>query len=226
MLSQIADWEENLMNNWDHSRAKGDAEGMAFYAVDASFDFSPKRFEELQEDFVHHLISHEILELDYNPNLKIHRKLDEHEEQFCARCLEKLREDYAQEYQTLLDTLERQENRLKERLERETREHGDALAEAGDQNGGDHQRQMDAQASMVDMDDIQRELLEIEKLREIKLKEFENNLDTLARQIEKDIMRVNHGNVKILNFALVWLPFTEFVIQDGPNRRLELIRSF
>lgn len=227
--SQMADWEQSQITRWDNANTRSDAQGIAFYVVDPSCDFSAKRFEELQEDFVRHLISNETLELDYNPNLKLHRKLDEEPEQFHNRCIEMLREKFSQEYQTLLDTLERQEDRLKEKLEREVREHGDpreAAAEERSSGLASNQQQMDTQGAIVDMDDIQRELLEIQKTRESKLKEFEDNLESLAQQLEKDILRVNHGNVKILRFALVWMPYTEFVIQENDTRRLEIIQSF
>lgn len=228
-VSEFPDWDQNQVPNWDNSHCRSNAEGVSFYVVDPSFDFSAKRFDELQEEFMRYLISNEILELDYNPNLKIHRKMDEEQGQFYTRCVEKLRESYSQEYQTLLDTLERQENRLKEKLEREVREHGNALSSGNDEPTGGldmNQREMDAQATIVDMEDIRRELAEIQKSRELKLKEFEDNLDTLAHQVEKDILRLNHSNIKILRFALVWLPYTECVIQENDNRRIDVIKSF
>lgn len=228
-LAQFADWEQNQVVDWDNTRTRSDSGGVSFYMVESSHDFSGKRFEELQEEFVQYLISNETLELDYNSNLKIHRKLDEEQSHFYNRCLEMLREEHSQEYQTLLDTLERQEDRLKERLQRETRDHGESVSAGNDEASGvldTNRHEMDAQATFVDMEDIRRELLEIQKSRESKLKEFEDNLDTLARQVEKDILRVNHGMVKILRFALVWLPYTEFVIQENDTRRMETLRSF
>ncbi len=49
----------------------------------------------------------------------------------------------------------------------------------------------------------------------------------LSRQQEKDYIRVNRGQIRILRFAFIWLPYMELVIQgeDG-TRRMELIRSF
>lgn len=228
-VSEFPDWDQDQIVHWDNSRSRSNSEGVSFYMVDSTFDFSAKRFDELQEEFIRYLISNEILELDYNPNLKIHRKMDEEQTQFYTRCIEKLRESHSQEYQTLLDTLERQENRLKERLEREAREHDNALSAGNDEPSGGldtNRREMDAQATIVDMEDIRRELADIHKSRESKLKEFEDNLDTLAQQIEKDILRLNHSNIKILRFSLVWLPFTEFIIQENETRRVEIIKSF
>lgn len=227
--SQMADWDQNGIDRWDNTRVRSDAQGVAFYQVDSSYEFSEARFEQLQDEFKQHLVSVEKLELDYNPHLKIHRKLDEEEELFHARCLEKLREKYSQEYQNLLDTLERQENRLKEKLEREVREHGNPEdGPAAEMSGGlDLNRQeMDAQGAIVNMDDIRRELETIRKQRELKFQEFEENLQTLSRQRETDILRVNHGDIKVLRFALVWLPHTEFIIQENETRRTVILRSF
>jgi hypothetical protein len=225
--SQMVDWDQNQIEKWDNSRTRSDAQGVSFYVFDSSFAFTQERFEELQGEFVQYLLTKQTLELDYNPHLKIHRKLDEAQDQFQARCLEKLREMYAQEYQTLLDTLSRQEDRLKEKLDREVREHGNPEDGSMDLSKiEDNQTEMDSHGAKVDMEDIRRELAEIGKLREAKLNDFEESLQSLSRQCEKDILRVNHGNIKILRFALVWLPYTELVIQDGDSRRIEIVKSF
>src|SRR5262245_26053991 len=66
-ISQLCDWEGSLIRRWDNSRARSDAEGVAFYIVNASYDFSQERFDQLQDEFVQHLTSSETLELEYNP---------------------------------------------------------------------------------------------------------------------------------------------------------------
>ena len=229
-ISQIVDWDNNLIQKWENTNTRSDSEGIAFYAVDSSFEFSQDFFEQLKDEYIKYLISNETLELQYNPHLKVHRKLEEDESAFQARCLEKLRDMYSQEYQTLLDTLSRQADRLKEKLEREIREHGNPNEGGGgnvDVNAVlTNEQEMQSHGAIVNMEDIRRELVGIQKSREPKLTDFEENLLSLSRQSEMDILRVNHGNVKILRFALVWLPYTEFVIQDGDIRRLEVVQAF
>jgi hypothetical protein len=88
------------------------------------------------------------------------------------------------------------------------------------------QAEIDAQQSISQMEDIQRELVTIQKQKDGKLHEFEENLIALAKQREKDIVRVNRGNVRTLRFGILWLPFTEYIIQEENRRRIELIQSF
>lgn len=236
---QFADWEKHLIEKWDSSNIRSDAEGLAFYGVEPGFDFSRDNFEALQEQFTDYLLA-QTLELSYNPHLRIYRKLDEDEPQFFQRCLESVRELYDHEKKTLKETILRHEERLKEKLEREMREHGGNTAELQSFNPDDtkpgtskasrspskNQAEMDAKESIVNIEDIQRELAIIQKDKEEKLNEFEENLHSLASQRETDLIRVNRGNIKVSRFSLLWLPYTEFIIQEDDRRRVELVRSF
>ena len=199
----------------------------------------------MQEQFIDHLTTNETLALIFNPHLRIYRKLDETEELFTNRCLECVREENDQERKQLLETILRQEERLKEKLGREYREHGlsnqsdmqtakenEASARLEAQAKGktatleEIQAEIDAQQSFSQMEDIQRELVTMQKQKDEKLQEFEENLVGLAKQREKDLVRVNRGNVRTLRFGILWLPFTEFIIQEENRRRIELIQSF
>jgi hypothetical protein len=246
-LSQIGNWDENLITNWENANIRTSSEGVCFYEVDASFDFSPGRFETLQEEYIQFLISSETLAVIYNPQLKICKKLEETEEQFYARCLDQVRENYTPELRIVKDTVLRQEERLKEKLTREIREHGDEQLALQATTGREqnvpqsrtdrlrkrkkgtptHEEELGAHESMANREDIQRQLIDIQKSKALKMGELEENLVALARQREEDIFRLNHGNVRILRFALVWLPFTEFIVElnDG-GRRTEQIKSF
>ncbi len=242
---QMADWEKSLIEKWDPSRALATAETNSCFFVDEAQDFSASQFQSMQEQFIDHLTSNETLELTFNPHQRLYCKLDENEEQFFIRCLERLREEHDQEMKQLQETILRQEERLKEKLEREYREHGlsasdlqaareSETAERSEAQTGsttaaslaELQAEIDVQQSFSNMEEIQRELAAIQKQKEDKLREFEENLVALAKQREKDIVRVNRGNVRILRFAILWLPFTEFIIQEDTRRRIDLIQSF
>jgi hypothetical protein len=241
----MADWENTLLEKLDPASVSGSAEPNCFFLVEENHDFSPSHFQAMQEQFIDHLTTNETLALIFNPHLKMYRKLDETEEYFTNRCLERVREENDQERKQVLETILRQEERLKEKLEREYREHGlsnksdmqtakenEASARLEAQATGktatleEIQAEIDAQQSFLQMEDIQRELLTMQKQKEEKLQEFEENLLGLAKQREKDIVRVNRGNVRILRFGILWLPFTEFIIQEENRRRIELIQSF
>ncbi len=239
---QMADWEKDLVEKVDLSKTRPSAEPNCSFEVDANQDFSPAHIQSIQEQFVEYLTTNETLELAFNPHLRIYRKLEENEEMFFNRCLDSLHEEHEQERRQLVETILRQEERLKERLEREYREHGvnpssvsqtDSSAAKDAQTGvqsatslAEVQAALDVQDSVVHMGQIQRELVAIQKEKEDKLREFEENLVALAKQREKDIVRVNRGNVKMLRFAVLWLPFTEFIIQEDSGRRIELLKSF
>jgi hypothetical protein len=238
----MADWENNLVKKMDPSKTRQSAEPNSSFDVDANHDFSPAHIQSIQEQFVEHLTTNETLELAFNPRLRIYCKLDENEEMFFNRCLDRLREENDQERKQLQETILRQEERLKERLEREYREHGvNPAAVAQNESSAaldvqpniqsatslaEVQAALDVQDSVIHMGEIQRELGAIQKMKQEKLQEFEENLITLAKQREKDIVRVNRGNAKLLRFAVLWLPFTEFIVQEDSQRRIELIQSF
>lgn len=237
-MSKMANWEENLIPNWEHSMTRMNPEPECFYMYDGAFDFSPSRFESLQEDYIGHLITNEVLRLQFNPHLKLYKKVDEPEEVFFSRCLEKIRADRVPEVKTLEDTIQRQMDRLKEKLEREVREVGaDALEiesarsvtpqpRKKNQISSDHSEQMDIRESIQTIGDINKELAVLEEDREVKREEFEASLMSLASELEDDMMRLNRGDIRVLRFSLIWLPYTEFVIQERDERRMELIQSF
>jgi hypothetical protein len=226
----IPDWERNLVEKWDNANIRSDSEGICFYAVHSHFDFSPERFESLKEDFIQFLISSEVLELPYNPYTKLYRKPEESEENFFERCLEKLREENKQEIRNLEESILRQEDRFKERLDREARgttgemQRDGAIAVA--QAAAGHNAEMEAQESRMTIDAITRQFEQWKTLKEDKMKEFNENLNQMARRQEKDIFRVNHPDIRILRIALVWLPYTEFVVQTQERRSVILIKSF
>jgi hypothetical protein len=194
----------------------------------------------LQEEFKQYLVTTETFELVYNPHLKLCKKLDETDEQFFQRCLDQVRIEYDQEKRTLEETILRQEERFKEKLEREVRQHGENPLEnqpsappvrgrqkrVNKQATISHQEEIDVQGSRVNREDIQRQLSELQIAKAAKLTEFEEGLTALARQRQKDLFRLNSSNVRILRFSLVWLPFTELIIQDQDQRRVEQIKSF
>jgi flagellar biosynthesis GTPase FlhF len=243
--AHMTDWENRLIEKVDPASVSGSAEANSFFLVEENQDFSPSHFQSMQEQFVDYLTTNETLALIFNPHLRLYRKLDETEESFTNRCLEAVREENDQERKQLLETILRQEERLKEKLGREYREHGlsnqsdmqtakenQASARIEAQASGktatleEIQAEIDAQQSFSQMEDIQRELATMQKQKDEKLHEFEESLVALAKQREKDIVRVNRGNVKTLRFGILWLPFTEFIIQEENRRRVELIQSF
>ena len=246
--SQMGEWEKNMVEKWDNRNTRSSAEGVCFYLCDSSFDFSAERFEMLQEEFLQFLISQETLELYHNPYLKIYKTTEEPEESFFARCLEEMRKNFEQEMKTLEETILRQQDRLKERLDREVRELGSdptglqpaarketetgaarvpARASSERQSSAVHtQEEMDVQESIVTIEDLRKQISELQTQKEIKIKEFDENLHTMAQEREKDILRLNRANVQVLRFSLVWLPYTEFVLQQPEGRLLKLIQSF
>ena len=240
--SGLGEWETNLVPNWDNMNTRTTSEGICVYACDSTHDFSPERFEILQEEFIQFLISRETLEIDHNPYLKIHRKLDETEESFFERCLEKISDSFHQEMKTLEETILRQQDRFKERLDREVRELGaDPLdlqvsldptqelsrpAKGRVESSTTTQEEMDVQESMMTIEDLRKQITELQGQKEEKIKESESNLIHLAKERQMDILRLNRTNVELLRFSLVWLPYTEFVIQEQDSRQLRLIQSF
>lgn len=223
-FSGMADWDNNLMSKWENMNTRQAPEGLSFYVFDKTFDFSEERFDVLKEEFIHHLMSAETLELYYNPFLKVYRKLHEKEENFVLRCLEQARESLGNEMGILNETKLRQETRLKERLEREVRD--TPAMEVPDSTLETNRSEMEAQGSMVTIDQIGKEMVELEAQKVEQLKEFEERVQEVARSQEKDIFRLNRANIQVLRFSLVWLPYTEIVIQDGEGRRMEQIKSF
>ncbi len=205
-----ADWDKTILERWDNKSTQSSPAGDSFFVVDPSCDFSSGRFELLQEEFLQFLISEEVLTLNLNPYLKIYRRIDEPEETFFERCMEEIRTSFSKELNALEETILRQKNRLKERLEREVREREEQQKEGPSQ----------------EIKEINQELAALEELRESKRKELEKSLHTLSRDQELDILRLNRNHVEVLRFALVWLPYTEFVIQEKDHRRLELVQSF
>jgi hypothetical protein len=225
----IPDWERNLVEKWDNANIRLGVEGICFYAVHNLFDFSPEHFDALKEDFIQFLISSEVLELYFNPYAKLYRKPDEAEENFIERCLEKLREENEQEIRNLEETILRQEDRFKERLEREREsiselQSNEAVAVASTPTN--HHAEMEAQESRMTIDEINRQFKEWKALKEDKMKEFNENLNQMARRQEKDIFRVNRPDIRILRMSLVWLPYIEFVVQSQERRSVVLVKSF
>lgn len=226
----ISDWERNLVEKWDNANIRSDSQGVSFYAIHSHFDFSPERFEALKDDFIQFLISSEVLELSFNPYAKLYRNPNESEENFFERCLEKLREENEQEIRNLEETMLRQEDRFKERLKRETRgtsgelQSKEAMSVAAATT--DHHAEMEAQESKMTIDEINRQFEEWKGLKEDKMKEFNENLNQMAHRQEKDIFRVNRPDIRILRMSLVWLPYTEFVVQTQERRSVILIKSF
>jgi len=211
--SRQAEWDKSLLGKWDSRDTQSSPDEISFFIFDPACDFSSGRFELLQEEFIHSMITQEVLTLNFNPYLKIYRRIDEPEEEFFERCMEQIRESFSQEMNTLQDTIQRQQYRLKERLNREVREVREM------ENGQE-------EASNPEIAEIKKELQTLEETRETRVKEFENSLHALSRDQEIDIMRLSRNNAEVLRFAFVWLPYTEFVIQERDRRRVELIQSF
>jgi hypothetical protein len=212
---QFCDWNTNLHPRWDHHKSLGAPEPDSVFLYDSTYDFSPSRFEELQEDFRHHLLSTVVHTVEYNPHLKMQRELDESEESFMARCMEGARLEFDKESHNVTDTLQRLRDRLKQRLDREMR---------GIE--GDEQDETERHDSNVAVTQIKKEMEALQDLRKTKMRELEENLTTIASEREKDVLRIKPGNLSILRFALVWLPYTEYVIQEQDSRRLQVVQSF
>lgn len=232
-LGKMAEWELNLIPRWDHANTLLNPEPECSYMYDGSYDFSPSRFERLQEDFTQYMITNQVLKLVYNPHLKLYKKPNESEEAFSSRCLEVIKTQSEQEMRTLEDTIQRQIDRLKEKMDREVREIGadelerrNAAPSGKPKEAKPNNEEMDFHESMMNIDDINRELAELEKTRETKVTQFSRGLKDLASQRESDVMRLNRGDIQVMRFSLIWLPYTEFVIQEADRRRMELIQSF
>ncbi len=240
---QLAAWEDCFHDSWDNRDSCSMPQGVSFFAYDSTFDFSRERFQELQEDFIQHLLSHEVLEVECNPYLKMDKKPEETEGNFLSRCLERAHQELGPETQTLEDTLQRFQNRLREKLDREIREIGKEQLElqAGltadgmpiqtqrRQRSGsemDIQNEMDVQESIATIEDIKKEMENLETVSVEKRKEFEENVTQIARFREKDLIRIGRADVEVLRFALIWLPFTEFILQEDDARTSHLVRSF
>lgn len=210
---QICDWNENLNPQWNPHDSGAMPEPDSFFVYDNSYDFSTERFEELQEEFFQHLLSNVVLEIEYNPFFKMDRKLDESPETFLGRCMERAHGEFQKEVHNLTDTLQRLQDRLKQKLEREESNRND-------------EEEIKAHDAKNTIEHIKKEMESLEKMRKAKLSEFEENLAGLAKEREKDILRINRSHIALLRFALIWLPYTEYVIQEETSRRLALIPSF
>ncbi len=213
-MGGAGEWENSLMTEWDNKNARSSPEDGCLFMIDPNFDFSPQRFEALQEDLIQHLIARESLQFQYNPYVKLSRGVDEPDEIFRTRCMEKMRELFGEEMRTQGESFHMQEGRLKERLERKVREQTE---EGLEELAVFNERQLS---------EIKNEMANLEKQKEYGLKQFEEKLVNLCGQKETDYLRLNRGNIQILRFALIWLPYTEFVIQEDEGRRMELVRSF
>jgi hypothetical protein len=213
--AQIPQWEQNLIEEWDSKNARAAAAPGCLYAVHKNSDFSVTRFESLQDDFIQFLVSTETLELSYNPYLKVLRRADESEDNFCERCLEQIRQNFDQEMKNVDDSTLMQQERLREQLERELRERSE--------------NQMEDPALLMSdpaISSLKREVASLERMRETKREELEENFANLSRQHETDLVRLHRSDVEVIRMALVWLPYTEFVIQEADSRRVEIVQSF
>ena len=228
MKHQICQWDEDLKSNWSSQDARSDPEPSSFFAQTADYDFSPEHFDELKEEFLQHLIATQILKVEYNPVFKLDRKIAEPEDSFANRCMEKAREHFKSERHQLEDTLRRLSDRLKQRLEREVRDKKDPSEFSGSRHSTDFDIQEEIEAHDVKktMADIRKEMEEVEQLRAVKLKEFEERLASVAGQRETETFRLNRGGVNIRQFRLIWLPYREYILQDDDARRAELVQAF
>jgi hypothetical protein len=218
---QMCDWNENLNPQWNPHNPGAMPEPDAFFLYDDSYDFSAQRFEELKEEFLQHLLTNVVLEIEYNPLFKMDRKFDESPETFLSRCMERAHAEFQKEVHTLTDTLQRLQDRLKQKLER-VQVIGNDLEDMN----RNVQEEIEAHDSKATAEHIKKEMESLEKMRKAKLLEFEENLVVLAKEREKDILRINRNHIVLLRFALLWLPYTEYVIQDENSRRVELVPSF
>jgi hypothetical protein len=212
---QFADWHSNLVPNWKHQDSRNDPEPDSRYDYDSTYDFSRERMAELQEEFLHDLLTTVVLPVEYNPHLKLERKLDETPESFQARCMEAAREEFTKESHTVEGSIHRLEDRLKQKLEREIR-----TLESVEEGEGEKR-----DATLL-IDDLKKEMAKLQTLRQTKLGELQETLSTIANERERDVLRLNRGNVTVLRFALIWLPYTEYVIQEENSRRLQIVQSF
>lgn len=222
-------WEDNLSPDWSFHNSRSDPEPSSLFVANGTYDFSLEHFEEFREDFIQYLVSSETLKVEYNPFFRLDRKMDESAESFSNRCMEKAREDLNQDMHQLEDTLQRQHDRLKQKLEREVRDIGTSPSQVNSTRRSgelDVQEEIEAHDSKATMENIKKEMNELSRVREAKLKEFEENLAGLANERETEIFRMNRGQIHVLQFGLIWLPYFEYVIQEEDSRRLELVKSF
>jgi uncharacterized protein YukE len=218
---QMCDWSENLNPQWNPHDSGAMPEPDSFFLYDNNYDFSAERFQELQEEFLQHLLSNVVLEIDYNPFFKMDRKLDESPETFQSRCMERAHVEFQKEVLNLTDTLQRLKDRLKQRLDRVQ-----VIDKDLEDTNRNVQEEIEAHDSKTTIEHIKKEMENLEKDKKAKLSEFEENLAELAKEREKDVLRINRNHMALLRFALIWLPYTEYVIQDENSRRVELIPSF
>jgi|GEM_PF-4370465 len=226
---QVCRWEENLNAAWSFHDSRTDPELSSLFVPDNAYDFSAEHFEELREDFLQHLVSTETMKIEYNPIFKLDRKFDESLESFANRCLEKAREDFNQEMRQLEDTLRRLEDRLKQKMDREVREIGtDSSQRDSTRRPGElHvQEEIEAHDSKTSMEEIRKEMTALDHLREEKMKEFEERVVTVANERETETFRMNRSQIRVLQFNLIWLPYTEYVIQENDFRRMEVVQAF
>src|SRR5205085_562896 len=103
---------------------------------------------------------------------KLYKKLDETEEAFRERCLEMLQQNNEHELKTLEESLQRQQDRLREKMGREVREAGADQLEAqasGVSVTSGNQEQMELHGSIATIDDINKQLAVLEIDRQTKL---------------------------------------------------------
>jgi hypothetical protein len=212
---QFCDWNTNLHPKWDARKARSTPEPEALFLYDSTYDFSSGRFDELQDDFRNHLLSTVAHTVEYNPHFKLQREQQESDDSFMARCMERARAEFNKESQNVEETLHRMRDRLKQRLDREMRG-----------MEGEEQDETERHDSNVAIKQINKEMEALTDLRKTKMNELEENLTTIANEREKDVLRLKPQNLAILRFTLVWLPYTEYVIQEDDSRRLQLIQSF
>lgn len=213
-MAGIGDWEKSMVTEWDNHSVRSSPEDGCRFMVDGTIDFSRDRFESLQEELICFLITNHSLQFHYNPYTKLCRGIDEPVESFLSRCTEALRDLFGLEMRAQGESYHMRRERLKARLERKVREQNE---EGLEELTVFHEKQLA---------EMRSEMVELQKQKEDGLKQFEEKLQELSAQQETDFLRLNRANVQILRFALVWLPYTEFVIQEEEGRRLELIQSF
>jgi hypothetical protein len=212
---QQPEWENSLIQEWANKKAQPAAESRSLYAVNNHFDFTTEKFDALQDDLMQFLVGKEVLELYYHPYSKLLRRPEETEDNFFDRCLEQIRHDFDQEMKTLDESIVMQQERLREKLERAVRERAENQAEG-----------LNLLENDPEIASLKEEITSLERMRDTKRQEFEGNFAGLARQQEKDLVRCNRSDVEVTRFALLWLPYTEFVIQEQDGRKVELIQSF
>ena len=212
---ELPEWNTNLNPNWNQQNARTQAEPESFFLYDSTFDFSAERFEDLQEDFRNHLISTVSLNVEYNPHFKLERGSDESPDSFMSRCMERARLEFDTESRNAVETMQRLEDRLKQRLGRE-------LMEVESEG----QSEIETHDSNIAIKEIKKEMERVTDLRKTRMNELEENLVRIAGEREQDVLRIHLSNITLLRFALIWLPYAEYVIQEKDSRRLELVQAF